>query len=1330
MQIKHAQTVISGDHNIIIVNNSPQDDEAEEIRKRLVDIMQSHGAVGGDPIKNKMKLQNLETYFTQVNCGKSFASMYRKEMRVFLNQFTDHFTLRNIAGQWFVHANEYDKARGTSEKPKVKPKRKAFNNPTFQRPTQDHTNKKQHTQNKCKGFGDFLKEMNNFRDGNYLLMISKTDRNKYEEALTNIPWLCVFDFDVASEREGLFYRIEDELRAKRDAVYPCTWNEDPHIQYFGTEWCFVTGSLNNQGTVVKDISSVKKWYSEIQKQFELHVKDITKLLDTMLSLTVIAFWPDDVETGRKFEKVLSVLGDSIKPSPQVAVIIDSPSIENRTLIENVEPEHTLREKHEHVLHDMMLNIRPKKRSELSTYELPTAGGLSSKCIDGSLATSYRDSMHVLYLTNPFQTDIADLSAAEEEENLFFKGGTLSWEAYYNHGPEHFYAPRDIFRSIVTDLRRNFIDKDEGGTITIYHAPGAGATTLGQHIIWELHNETPCVQVRSDSQVKSTKIAKQINILHTETRLPIVVLFEGSSNDNIFELIRGKCTESCVVFIHLKRVSTTVMETKDHEYFLSGVLSHGEAVRMGPKFSRCCGNDNDKKDQIQRLVKDFSDGKKHHLIEFGLVTYLHEFTGVRSYVSEYLNLVGKDLSRCRDVLGYLSLVQVFGQGIMPCQLFGSVFGKSDNYMFQYKNFPAPVKVFTVPVDTDFTHNCVRICHYIIAMEILEQILTNEPSISKWEDLSMKAKKNLNPLVLDFITFLKKRQDGLGKSSRTVLDIILQVFIYREYFMHRNERPKLSRLLESIPSEQPFTERLTVMETLADSFPEHPSFWAHLGRAYTILRPTETKKTESHFQKAFVGFQSENQAFTDTVEIDERDTELSYVFHMYGTFYHKRIRSELDNLKRCYSITEMEFQESIRGIFTLATTACDSFDKSTKLRFAGYQETLGCFGEIDVLLVICQFLKTHYQFDTIPSLLEKTQNSEICSFVEDSLPRIQELFLQCSSLIDDTQDSDNFYKKIATYNALFKGMVPNKYLDTIDVADSVHTRRFKIAAIKQKYCNGNQLGLIDNITSDTDIKTLTSLLEQDIAEYKTMNVLESKSGIDHTFLDWLQAIRHEKQRRSYTVEDVLMEVRHWFNVVQSPYARFYLFIMLFTYTVTQDGPCDKNIIEEAMDLKEGKVDWVQAAKTLPFPDRPREWLGKEPGIRCLLPGKSFSHGEKKYIDNDAWYTLKILKGRITHPNILRGEGYIRMDLEGNLNVPIRVRYSPIRMKENLTGEKNVGRRVEFILAFTIKSGLEAYNVMLLNKSTCKHCGTKHEIVSVEQSRKCKCGETVENEFPIKS
>ncbi|OWF48300.1 hypothetical protein KP79_PYT23026 [Mizuhopecten yessoensis] len=279
------------------------------------------------------------------------------------------------------------------------------------------------------------------------------------------------------------------------------------------------------------------------------------------------------------------------------------------------------------------------------------------------------------------------------------------------------------------------------------------------------------------------------------------------------------------------------------------------------------------------------------------------------------------------------------------------------------------------------------------------------------------------------------------------------------------------MESIPSEQPYTERLHVMETLAKSFPYIPSLWAHLGRAYSLLCPTQHEKTETFFQEAIQGCRAK-ESHTDS---ENDDVVLSFVYHMYGMFYLQRIKAEIAKCRK-QNNSEMQFQDTVRNMFTLADLAFIAFSNCRQFGYAGYQESFGCIGEINVRLCICDLLKSHYRFHTIQALREKSRNADIILFVEESLSNILHLFMKCFNTVDQSQIDDQFYRKVTQYKTLFKGMTKTCYIDTLSIPDTFHTRCATITGIKLKYGEVNQLGTINDFKDERDIKFIITMLEK--------------------------------------------------------------------------------------------------------------------------------------------------------------------------------------------------------------------------------------------------------------
>ncbi|XP_069110561.1 uncharacterized protein [Argopecten irradians] len=1336
------QIIMIGKSNMYIFNNygtSPEsghmDDKEclETLKEILVSSKQSSDHKG----RFQMKLNSLETCFKQKK-SKTFKTVMGISLIDFLRKMSSCIDLKWIDQQWFVRMYQevtqnvhIDKQSEGNKAPLelqestvnstplqtkgTKPQQShsetsSIRNKSFERPKReikDHP----YEPNKCSEFDDFLKKVGHFQESEsaYVLMISKLNKTKHETALANIPWLCVFDFDTESFSNGLINRVEDTYRKHR-TLMSCTWQDQPSITSSGTEWCFVLGSTHNPDSKTPS-GNCKQWYFKVQDHLTNHVKNLATFLDTVVPLTVVMFWPEDTITGFQFEKVLSCINYHVRPLPYI-VIAGCPPREHDLLIEQISPDYSLQEKFDHVLHDMSSNLGRVQSGKQLQYSLPTDDGTLGTDISESNAADLKEDMHVLYCDNPYRVDWADLNKPEDEERLFFKGGTLSWQTYYDYGPEHFYEPRDLLFDILTTIKRDYLEKFQSGIIKLYHEPGAGGTTLGQKILWDLHESTPCLQIRSDASSSIRDIAEKIEFLYKKTYLPIVIMLDGP-DEKIFDQLKCHLKTITVVFLLLKRVTDHIDESCFHsnQFLLRGTLSPKEAKRICPKFRRFCDN-NAKKDQLQQLQDEVIAGQKHHMIEFGLVTYLDEYTGVAAYVAEYLRLNSKadleSLENFQKVLGYIALVQFYGQVAMPIQLFSKMLGTSEEKI-SLKQLPKSVQEFIVMEDKK--RNSIRICHYLIAKEILEQILARTQSSIKGLELSRAAKQNLQPFVLMFISDLKSRQTAIGqKSSRAVFEIILQTFIHRDHKMMndsddplKSQATRLSRLIESIPSEQPFTERLEVLKSLANTFPDNPSLWAHLGRAYAFFRLHEVDKIENFFQKAFSLCKDDNN--NDDSHI------LSCIYHMHGMFYLKKIVRRIEQSRKIKH--EMSFQEEIRKMTRDADTGCLAFEESTKRSYAGFQESFGRMGEISIRLEICNLLKCHYNFTKIQQLLEKSQNETICTFVKESLLKIQQLFMQCHNVVDSAHADGNFYAKVERYNEIFKGMIPQTYIDLVKVPDTIATRREVVASIKNKYGGLKHIGTVDDITEEADINQVILLLQKNIEE-------DGRHSLDFDYLDWIYATRNPKQRNAYTVENALKEVRQWYALLGSPYSSFYLFCLLCVYGINHN---EISYIEEAIQSRS------KESKSLNYriqhSNSPREWLGNEVGIRCLQSGKRFRRMESLDIVDDKLThveNLQLFSGTIRNPNKFRQKGNILLDIEGNTDVSVNVFFRPSRTEEQLYGTQNSGVRVEFVLAFTVQNGLEAYNVRRLIKVTCSKCDSKLELTSRMRARKCRECETL--------
>lgn len=289
------------------------------------------------------------------------------------------------------------------------------------------------------------------------------------------------------------------------------------------------------------------------------------------------------------------------------------------------------------------------------YSLPTADEFSDPSIEESDAAWLREELEILYLTNPYTKCQMDINSLEEEGDIFFRGGSLRWFAWYEVGAGHFDAQRDLMLAIIKTIRV-YIEENRSAVVTLYHAPGSGGTTLAQRVLWEFHIEIPCAHAKLRSALPVSSFIERIEMIYAKTHKPVLLLVDGDDQVKVKQLIRTlKINSRCyIIILYVKRYP---YRAKGNKLFLRGTVSIQEAKRLALKFKNQCKEDGKKQEQLSKLCEDIEVGKEHLVYEFGLATYLHEYKGIERYVKGYLWPCGNsniDCSIGRTILCFLSL----------------------------------------------------------------------------------------------------------------------------------------------------------------------------------------------------------------------------------------------------------------------------------------------------------------------------------------------------------------------------------------------------------------------------------------------------------------------------------------------------------------------------------------------------------------------------------------------------------------------------------------------------------------------------------------------------
>lgn len=1187
-----------------------------------------------------------------------------------------------------------------------------------------------------------------FNKGHFILISADVSNTvKKLEALTLVPWIAVYDFDILSYSDGLLNATMDFI-GRRRSLHISTWKEPAQlITEQGTSWCFMRGrrEIFESRTDEKDgsVESANNWLRTTKKGIEAICEQLSNFAEDYTVLTVILLWPRNEKLVPILHKFVSRLFEYLSVSPKIVLCLsEEPATEKAKIrfsmfcddfegfidVNKIEIEELC----------WGLTTRMKIHNDTkNNYALPTADGCDDLSINDTDAVWLKEDLEVLYRDNTYLSGKTNPEEIQNAIEKFYRGGSLHWMVRYECPSQLVDIERDGMK-VLEEKVTKLAEKYKTAMITLSHAPGSGGTTLAQSLLWKLHLAYPCAELKVRSSSNIDELCRKITFLHQKTHMPVIMFVDGEDESKVRCLSKQL---KCTIILYAKRYPYNIpANIPENKVFLSGKVSASEAYVLSLKLSENC--DEKQKNALENLRREVQLKKQdHYLYEFGMTKYHHEFHGIVSFVSGYLQIGSnptKDLQPWQKCLGYLALVYYYGQTSVPIQFFAKLMKKMPNYIVCLDDFPHAFQQFVILDRSQDRKNNIRICHYIVAKEILEQILTrHSQSVSTRSNrLGLDACRNLGRFCIEFIEYAGGKKTKSSTTSSNIRYIIARTFIFRdEKDMGDNEeqkrkKPVLSKVMIDIPAGKPlFTERFRVLQKLTQCFPDDPNFHAHLGRFHAFCRPDEEHLAEDCFQQAISLCKKQTEGMSVEDIADGMRQTLMHIYHMYGIIKQREIakftgRCESERIE--IAKDQMLFSERLEELVEVGETACSYFKSSRDITPEMHDNYVYAYtGEIQVRLQISEYVRQHLQSERAGTkdFLQSYARSNAKTFVTTSIPIIENLIMDCYTDVElMPEDVRSLQTLILWYNHVFKGQVIPIENIVHCQEDCINSKRLKIAATKLKYGTNNAFCSIEDIDDGNDITELVRLYEDifQAVQGEGLTSQYSRKELERDFRDWIYAIRHEKFPENYKIEDVLDTLQLWKNLIHSPLSIYYDFILeslLGFGSKSEHGKTDCLI--QANEMKE---ELMKMNRLIIRPKYPREWLGEVgDGIKRLLPGNRFI-GSSIYLEEKETMCVKpselmICKGTILRPNTNCVGGFIQLDLGQNT---VKVFYIP--KKADLIGNRFVGHRVEFFLAFSVDNGYEAYSVKLLKKYGCSNCSARVEFTIADSLIRCKCGNAV--------
>jgi len=255
-------------------------------------------------------------------------------------------------------------------------------------------------------------------------------------------------------------------------------------------------------------------------------------------------------------------------------------------------------------------------------------------------------LDIVHLSAGRLSSISGDTSQSDDVGAFYHGAEPSWYTLA--------LGKDVQRDLRERLEPQIRSDLRGRNVTrvnLYHAPGAGGSTLARRILWNLHSEYTAAVLK---HVVPQESAERIYRITSLTDLPVLLLVDGSviaerEIDDLYEEVRSR-NIPVVLLLVLRRFQP--VNPGDRRYYLPATLESWEANW----FSEAYAQEVPEKSDVLNSLAHSSEDRFRTAFYFGLHAFEENFKGIEPYVAARIE--GASSSHRR-------------MGPVNCILFGSV-----------------------------------------------------------------------------------------------------------------------------------------------------------------------------------------------------------------------------------------------------------------------------------------------------------------------------------------------------------------------------------------------------------------------------------------------------------------------------------------------------------------------------------------------------------------------------------------------------------------------------------------------------------------------------------
>ena len=885
------------------------------------------------------------------------------------------------------------------------------------------------------------------------------------EMLGAIDWPFVIDLDPYSDLRGLFKAIRPRLESSRN-IHRIVRGHRPTLNVRrGTYWFFARGIAGPDETI--EAETWREWRQAYGNEVQQQITNLAKA-SMPNPVTVVAF----LYSEGMADYLQSILDDFLaaySDAVDFVIVTDNASDSQIEAVAKRFDSALVRIPLHQICSGLKTLIPNEQDSKSDSVILPSSSGAPIS-IDASDLNWIEEEIELVHLNAGVQMDNERDAGVD-----FLKGNQITWhELGLRYDVERDMSSR-LLQRVQTHLRAR-----RSVRINLYHAPGAGGTTLARRLIWDMHTSYPC-GILKNSEPRET--VERLRCLFANTGQPILILADGSEvsseeMDELSEYVKAYHIPVVIMqvlrrFQHNGSRPTRKAKGSPNSLYLDGQLLPAECNRFAHILSREAPP---RTAALNNITRDLPD-HLHTPFYYCLQAFGKDFTRLDSYVDSRL----AELTELqKEVLVYLSIAHYYGQKSIPAQSFAHLLGVPQNRKVDLANALSDKGLDLV---VESATGEWRTAHNLIAHQILMHLLwPNSINRENW-------RQNLSKWAVNFVRFSR------GNSpvpSDIMLELARRTFVYRGNVellgTEGAATQQFAPLLDDIPVREGRSE---VLRALTDEFSEEAHFWAHLGRFYAM----------------------EMHDFPEAINSVDRALSLqpddAVLHHMKGM----GLRSQAESL--------IQQREDLADVIHIAEQACESFAMS---RERNPDSEHGYISEVQLVSKVLDYAgRLHPQ-----GLLGYLRNPVAESFVQRGLERSEDLLEQVRRNREGGAPSSFEMDCRGKIDSLY-----GRHEDALQVWDNLLNKRDVYSPPIRRQIVRTYLARRDrswDALSERELTRTAQLLEDNLYE---------EPNKDRNMRMWIQAIRRVSEPPS--LESVIEKVAYWQVDAGSIDAIYYLYVL---------------------------------------------------------------------------------------------------------------------------------------------------------------------------------------------